>query len=186
MGICKPGLFEIIPLIFFKTFTLYWNVSRVDLHCCVSFSCIAKWFSYTYAPVYSFLYSFPIQVVTEHWAEFPVLLLVIYLKYNGVASQLSGASILFPHILNPHRAPVGDGRSGWWLDGGQHLLCTGMAATFFLQSCLSFHLIPTPFRQGFLLSWRSDLSVFLETIWGTSPVTEPAEGMDLRWWLSHC
>ena len=42
MGICKPGLFEIIPLIFFKTFTLYWNVSRVDLQCCVSFSCIAK------------------------------------------------------------------------------------------------------------------------------------------------
>ena len=91
-----------LSLWFFKT--LYWNVSRVDLQCCISFRCIAKWFSYTYTPVYSFLYSFPIQVVTEHWVEFPVLLLVIYFKYNGVASQLSGASILFLYILNPLRA----------------------------------------------------------------------------------
>ena len=44
--------------IFFLIFILYWTI--VDLQCCVSFRCIARWFSYTYTDVYSFSNSFPI------------------------------------------------------------------------------------------------------------------------------
>ena len=39
-------LLVIFVFIIFKIFVLYWN--RVDLQCCVSFKCTAKWFSYTY------------------------------------------------------------------------------------------------------------------------------------------
>ena len=41
----------------FKTF-FYWSI--VDLQCCVSFRCTAKWISYTYTHIYSFLDYFPI------------------------------------------------------------------------------------------------------------------------------
>ena len=44
--------------LFFFLIILYW--STVDLQCCVSFRCIAKWFSYTYAYIHSFPDSFPI------------------------------------------------------------------------------------------------------------------------------
>ena len=37
---------------------LYW--SMIDLQCCVSFRCIARWFSYTYTYIYCFSDSFPI------------------------------------------------------------------------------------------------------------------------------
>ena len=39
----------------------------------VSFRRTAKWFNYTYTYIYSLSDSFPIQVITECWAEFPVL-----------------------------------------------------------------------------------------------------------------
>ena len=45
----------------------------VDLQYCDSFRCTAKWFSYLYTCIYSVSNSFPIQVITEYWAEFPVL-----------------------------------------------------------------------------------------------------------------
>ena len=41
--------------IFFK---FYWII--VDLQCCVSFRCTAKWFSYTYTYIHSFSDPFPI------------------------------------------------------------------------------------------------------------------------------
>ena len=47
-----PNSFLVVCLNF------YW--SRVDLQCWVSFCCTAKWISYTYTHVHSFLDSFPI------------------------------------------------------------------------------------------------------------------------------
>ena len=64
----------------------YW--SMVDLPCCISFCCTAKWVSYTYTYIHCFLDSIPIHVITEYWVEFPVLysrfLLVIYFIYSSV------------------------------------------------------------------------------------------------------
>ena len=63
----------------------YWSI--VDLQCCISFCYTAKWISYTYTYIHSFLDSFPIQVITEYWVEFPVLysrsLLVVYFIYSS-------------------------------------------------------------------------------------------------------
>ena len=39
--------------------------ARVDLQCRVSFSCTARWISYTYTPIHSFLDSVPLQAITE-------------------------------------------------------------------------------------------------------------------------
>ena len=44
-----------LPLFFFS---FYW--SMVDLQCCVTFYCTAKWLNYTYTYIHSFLDSFPI------------------------------------------------------------------------------------------------------------------------------
>ena len=59
--LCRDHVYKnhrqsVLLSIFFLTFILYWTI--VDLQCCVSFRCRAKWFSYTY--VYSFSNSFPI------------------------------------------------------------------------------------------------------------------------------
>ena len=35
----------------------FFNWTIVDLQCCVSFRCTAKWFSYTYIHIYSFMYT---------------------------------------------------------------------------------------------------------------------------------
>ena len=68
---------------FFKK--LYWN--RAHLQCCVSFRCIARWFSYAYTHLLIFNY-FRIQVITEYWVEFHALcsrsFLVICLIYSRV------------------------------------------------------------------------------------------------------
>ena len=67
---------------FFKVF----NCSRVDLQWGVSFRCTAKWFSWAYTYIYSFSDSFPIQVIAECWAEFPIqysrflLAFILYMK----------------------------------------------------------------------------------------------------------
>ena len=69
-----------------KCLISYWSI--VPLHCCVSFRCIAKSFSYIYTYIYSFSDSFPIQVITEYWIEFLVLysrsLLIIYYIYQCI------------------------------------------------------------------------------------------------------
>ena len=45
---------QFVVLLFF-----FFNWSRADLQCCVSFRCTAKWFSYTYINICSFSDSFP-------------------------------------------------------------------------------------------------------------------------------
>ena len=65
---------------------MYW--STVDLQCCVSFRCTAKWISYTDTYVPSFFSFFSHLVITEYWFEFPMLysrsLLLIYFIYSSV------------------------------------------------------------------------------------------------------
>ena len=45
----------------------------VALHCCVTFCWTAKWVSYMYTYIPSFLDFLPRQATSEHWAEFPEL-----------------------------------------------------------------------------------------------------------------
>ena len=82
-------------------FNFYWSI--VDLQCCVSFRCTAKWIIYTYAYIHSFLDSFPIEAITEYWVEFPVLysryLLVIYFIYSSVYMPIP----IFQFILQTHK-----------------------------------------------------------------------------------
>ena len=48
------------------------------LQCCISFCFSAKWISYTYTRVPSFLAFLPIYVTTQHWVEFPLLYSICY------------------------------------------------------------------------------------------------------------
>ena len=85
---------------FFLIFILYWGL--VDLQCCVSFRCTAKWFSYAYTYIRSFSNSFPISVIAEYWAELPVLYsrssLVICFIYSSVYMSIPNSqSIPLPH-----------------------------------------------------------------------------------------
>ena len=50
---------------------LYWGI--VDLQCVINFYCTTKWFSYMYTHIHSFSDSFPIEIFTEYWVEFPAL-----------------------------------------------------------------------------------------------------------------
>ena len=76
--------------LFLYLINFYW--STIDVQCCVSFCCTAKWISYTYTYTHSFLDSIPIQVITEYWVDFPVLysrfLLVIYFVYSRVSMSV--------------------------------------------------------------------------------------------------
>ena len=94
----------------------------VDFQCCVSFWCVAKWFSYTYTYIHSLSDSFPIWVITEGWVEFPVLysksLLVIcfifsrifqwthlYPWYSKSDSWTTGSSITWQLLRNKEPEP---------------------------------------------------------------------------------
>ena len=68
--------------------------SRIDVQSCVSFRSTVLWFTYiekyryVYFYVYCFSDSFPLEISTKYWTEFPVLhtrsLLVIYFIYSRV------------------------------------------------------------------------------------------------------
>ena len=49
----------------------FWSV--IALQWCACFCCTAKWISYMFPFISPFLDFLPIQVITEHWVEFPVL-----------------------------------------------------------------------------------------------------------------
>ena len=75
----------------------------VELQCCVSFRCTAKWISYTYTYIHSFLDSFPIYAITEYWVEFPVLysrcLLVIYFIYSSGYISIPNSQFIPPQFI---------------------------------------------------------------------------------------
>ena len=79
-------------------FFFFWII--VYLKCCLSFQCIAKWFSNTYTNTHFFSDSFLIYVITEYWGEFPMLytraLLAIYLKYNSVCMLIPSSWFIPP------------------------------------------------------------------------------------------
>ena len=58
-GVMERGRGSLVPLFhhvsFFIYFTLYWSI--VDLQCCVSFRCSAKWFSYVYIYIYIYIHT---------------------------------------------------------------------------------------------------------------------------------
>ena len=64
----------------------YWSI--VTLQYCVNLHCTAKWISYTYTYIPSFLEFLLIEVTTEHWVEF----LVLYSRFSLV--------IYFIHSIN--------------------------------------------------------------------------------------
>ena len=87
----------------------------VELQCCASFCCTAKWFSYTYTYIYSFSDCFPISVITEYWVRFLVLysrsLLIIYLLYSSICMlqkrQWQPTPVLLPGKSHGWRSLVG-------------------------------------------------------------------------------
>ena len=90
-----------------------WHI--INLQCCISFMCTAKWFIQTY--IHSFSDSFLIKIIIEYWVEFLVLyirsLLVIYFIYSSVC--------LLTKLLNypsPLPFPVGNHEFLFW-----HLFC---------------------------------------------------------------
>ena len=59
----------------------------IDVQCCVSFFCTAKWINYANTYIYPFLDSIPIYIIIEYFIQFPVLyssFMVIYFIYRGV------------------------------------------------------------------------------------------------------
>lgn len=91
---CLSFLFLLLLLMRSWFFIL---LSLVDYQSYVNFRYTAKWFNYTYACVYSFKNSFPIQAVGEYWAESPLLhSRTCWLSVLNIALHLLfGAVVLF-------------------------------------------------------------------------------------------
>ena len=64
----------------FSKINFYWSI--VALQCCATFYCIAKWISFTYTYIPSFLAFLPIWVTTECWRGFPELYIRFLLKFS--------------------------------------------------------------------------------------------------------
>ena len=88
-GTEKEGLGEskedtVFIFIFFRAFFFYHSITA--LHCRVSFSCTIEWISYIHTYIHSLLslppttLIPPLQVITEHQAELPLLWRQLVLK----------------------------------------------------------------------------------------------------------
>ena len=82
---------------------MYW--STVNVQCCVTFRCKAKWPSFIYTHTHTYLlFSFPVQAITEYWIQLPGLcsrsLLVICVIYSIVHTSASNFWFL-SHRLSP-------------------------------------------------------------------------------------
>ena len=82
----------------FISFWLYWNV--VDLHCCVSFMCTVKWFSYIYIYIV-FFFTFSFLIV--HYKILSIVPCVIQQAIVGlhILYYMLSFSVL-PDSLQPH------------------------------------------------------------------------------------
>ena len=104
MMVCGPPLpppldwCQYILISIFSFFFFFW--STIDLQCCVSFRCAAKWIYCTYTYIHSFLDSFHMLAITQYWVEFPVLysrsLLVIYFIYSSVYMSVPVSQFIPP------------------------------------------------------------------------------------------
>ena len=92
--------FGIIFYLFLNIIILLEYSSFSMLCCC--FRSTAKWSSYTYTHIHSFLDSFLIQFIIEYWVEPTVLcgrsLLVIYLTYSS--AWMFGTSLVVQTVKN--------------------------------------------------------------------------------------
>ena len=88
------------------SFFFFFNWRIVVLQCCVSFRYTAKRLSYTYTYIHSFPVSFPIQIISECWVEFPVLysrsFLIIHFIYSSVYMLIPNSYFIPP----PHVSPL--------------------------------------------------------------------------------
>ena len=88
----------------FVLFLLIFVKSIVALQCCARFCCAAKWISYTYTHIHSFLGFLLIEVSTEHWVEFPALYsrvsLVTYFLHSSVYMSIPISQFIpFLHLV---------------------------------------------------------------------------------------
>ena len=123
-------LFIYFGFAFFKN-NFYWSI--VDLQCCVNFRCIAKWISYTYAYIHSFLDSLQMFLwrfeITAHlgtWLEGRIFAegvgreswpLEFHVRY--INTYLGRSSHWFVHNSVPPSLPILDsglqaGKGGRW------------------------------------------------------------------------
>ena len=120
----------------------YWSI--VDLQCCFSFTCTAKWFNYIYTYIHSFSDSFLIYVITEHWVEVLVpysrSLSVIYLIYSSVCVCVHPKLLIYPSPC--YMSPL-------------------VSISLFSISKSMFLLICIIFKLDFTYEWYHTIFVFL-------------------------
>ena len=148
-------------------FVFFSNWTILDFQCWLRFCCTAKWTGYT-APGSTYAVVFPsflIQVITEHWAESPVLysrcLLVTYFTYSRVYMSVPVSQFIHPHLIP------------WWPQ-----IC-------FLHPRLYFCFINTftcasPVFLGSTRKWYNDASLRVSLISLSLTVSRPVHLANVR------